>query len=259
MSPAPDIHSNDPLTIIGARMHYNELPLVIQKKLDSFEHKMVRAFRGKRTLDDHFKDTLESLFNLRLQLFVWFSTQEISVEHLKVQVRPQLDDLCKDPLVGQIGFLVNRALDQNNRLIESLSENLESSVEELRRTPHVPKIKFDSFISSLFIMGADVLANVIVYSLYFEMIAVSALLIHKGKIKPGITKLEELILRAQTDVAEYCKYAGKFREGWTHRRNVEEKADYELMASQSFNSFFAEDEPDYGDVEIRNPNPDFRS
>jgi hypothetical protein len=203
---------------------------------------------------------MESLFNLRLQLWVWLQSDVAHLKDIVSSVQPQLDDLCTDPKVGKIGFIISRAMDQNQVLLESVAEPNSDTLYFNKDKTKVPKVKLFDLLDTLVIMGPreETFAQLIVYSLYFEMLAISAVLIHQEIIIPVPSKLKDLLNSAEEIVNGFCKYVGKFNDDLRSDLLQDEQRSYRQLGTQYFNLAFSNDEPDYNDSVIVVSNPDYK-
>jgi len=252
-------YGNLDFVFLDLKQHSSSLDKEILKELKKIERLINNALTSRKRLDSELHLISPQLFSLRIKALEWLTKEKQEINSVLDDVYPSLEKLMENPRLKKVGYHIAQSLVYNRKLVSFFSD---AGVLTERNMEAVSATKFDysSFLVALQFMPPQIgklLMGIMKTSLQIEFISIAAIMVNNKEIKCSDLKISKLSALASNTSLEYMGYVNHLLTMAQTEMFLEEKREWNTLSIKSYTSAYSDNEPDYEDITLREPNPEY--
>jgi hypothetical protein len=252
-------YGNLDFVFLDLKHHTGVLDKQITNDLKQLEKLIRSTLTSRKKLETELHLIFPRLFDLRIKAMEWLSENQTNVNQVLDEVYPSIEVLGQNPRLKKTGFSISQALLYNRKLVSFFSE---SGVINENTFQSVSTSNFDysSFIVALQLMPPQInrlIGGLMNASLQIEFISIAAIMIHNEEATCSDVKIAQLTSLASTASSQYMGYVNHLITMGKTELFTNDKEDWNTISTKLYANAYGDDEPDYDNYVLREPNPDY--
>lgn len=252
-------YGNLDFVFLDLKQHSNSLDKEILKDLKKLERLITNALTSRKKLDSELHLISPQLFSLRMKALEWLTKEKQDINSILDEVYPSIEKLGENPRLKKVGYHIAQSLSYNRKLVSFFSD---AGVLDEKNLQSISASNFDysSFVIALQFMPPQIsrlLMGIMNASLQIEFISIAAIMVNNNEIKCSDLKVLQLTALASNTAIEYMGYVNHLLTMAQTEMFLEEKSEWNTLSTKAFASAYSDEEPDYENITLREPNLEY--
>lgn len=229
------------------------------KDLKKLEKLIAKAFSSRKKLDAELNLIYPQLFSIRIKALEYLSAEKLDINTALDEVYPAIEVLGKNPRLKKTGYHIAQALTYNRKLVNFFEDAgiiNEKAISSFTET----QLDYSSCIVALKLMPAQIsrlFIGLINTSLQIEFISIAATMINDKELNCSDVKIAQLTNLAYNTSIEYMGYVNHLITMGQAELFMNEKNEWSAGSIKTYVNAYSDNEPDYDNVVLREPNPEY--
>lgn len=242
---------------IDLKQNYAHLDKGLQQEVDRLEKAIQRVCNSRKLPEKEIEDLFPLIFSLRVKAMRWMAEKEDGFDTVLDDVFAEIEALQANPKLRKIGINISESLACNKRLMVFLKQSDQLTNDKMRS---FGELDYTSLIVSMQYMPSQVrkfLGRLTSVSLSIEFLSIATVLINEEAVKasgPKLIQLNDLMAKLSKDYQGLVRALISLGE---QELLSKERDAWMTFGMRGIADAYGDDEPDYANVQLKEPNPDY--
>lgn len=247
------------LVFIELEKNYDSFDKELQKEIEWLEKAVKRVCNSSGDIEKEVEKLFPNLFALRVKGLSEIEKEGKSISDIQDEILPVLDEISDNQKLRKLSHNVVQSFGLNRKLTQFLKQSGQLTSANIKAAGEVDYKMFVVFSNYMPSQLKKMVLGLTRASLFIEFLAVVAYLINENEVSVTGKKLEQLNKLSSKTHSEFMGYVELLIAMGEKELLEKEKGEWASSALVSLAKMYDDDEPDYSDVELKEPNPKYNS
>lgn len=240
------------------KQNYSGLDIELRNNMDKLEKSIKRVFISRKKIEKEAETLFPLLFNIRMQGLSFFGESDKTISEIQDGLLPEIEKLSEVKSLNKLSYNIADSLSHNRKLTDFFKKSGHINKEQLKT---VSELNYESFGTFVILMPPPIRKTVLQMtkaSLFIEFFSIAALMIKDGALKISGAKMLELNKFSEEINHEYMGLIHGLINMGEKELFTKEHDEWAAFSMQNLSGAYGDDEPDYNNMAVKEPNPEYK-